>query len=1584
MIYSQAFNFNSYVEKGVDPRTGQYNCTISLYEVPAGVRNCPPFDLFLHYNPLGGDDVGLGRGWSFGSLSSYEQTSRTLILSTGENYKVQESTSSVTVMDQKLKSFIFQKTGTTTYRVTLKSGQVELLSNFNNRASVYVPTEIYGANGHSLKLSWVFSGTQPRLSKIQAGSQDLVEIVYNDSAQIAFVTRAPGTAEAATFALVKRNNQLAELRLPLEGLPAWRFTYGTAGLTNVTSPTGATESISYRAAGFRLPSGAPVSTIPHVISHTARPFHGQPAIQTTYSYSDHNFLGFGGGRNWTSDGDNLYLTPADYEYTSTVQVVGGTTTRHVYNKFHLQTSTQQQKGVKQLTQATTYYARSNTAFEYQPAQYQLPQTQDTTYRDTFTGASRTETTHFAFDEWGNETSETPPSGVTTTREYYPAAGEIASGQVLCPADPHGFQRYVKLETITPAASAYPTPTRAHSYIYVELPTATAALTDYFVLTGQRLTREDSQSLDTTEYIYVNQPDSADHGRQQEQNSRLYDQELTVYKLRYHHASATELTEHITTTSFDGQTTQEETTTSLMSGLTLATKDRAGIETTHRYDAIDRVTQTVTAPGKDFEARKQHEYAVLENAVGWQVMVTDSKGVQTRYFTDGMDRVVQVESQDDDGSWDQYQTYTGTFRVVQERRYNAIGQCTEEVDIDWLRTSGAPTELRTTRSLEYDDWGEVYKVTKNSGSVQLSVTDPIALTQTVGIEGEGQTRVQHNMFQTPMSETLVRRNGTVEGTIEYSYDGLGRRCQVTDGLGRATQYSYDSFDRVVKTTWPDGHATITQYAAESTAALPVTINLQGYASFSKQSFDGLERPLHTTIGGRTTSNTYQGVAPVPAQITTPKGDRSERTYEPALDYALTARVTSNGVESYKYDKQTGHVLELEGSLAAASLSYYASNLLSKEIIRTADGDHALEYVYSQAGKLQEYTDVHRKQHTIQYDEYGRRQEISVGTLKTRLSYDQADRVITTVAQDSQQGVTLTTNISYDDFGREIQRKVWKGATLLFQSIQSYGTTGLLASRDRSDGNGTLVRRETFEYDTLSRLVDYRCQGTQPPLDEQGRALRRQRFTLNDYNGFTQIQTTFADGSENVQAYTYSAQDPTQLISISSTHSQEAATVNLEYDANGCLTRDEHGWTLVYNPSRSLSAIYDSENQLLCEYGYDATDRLVRQSIPNEPDTEFSYRGDSLIAITKGDHQTSFVSDGGLYWGKVQQQKTGTNTQLWASDAHHSVCTWLDTQDSEHVHDQAYTPYGVSSDGATIGFNGQWRDPVTGWYHLGTGYRVYNPNLKIFLQPDDWSPFTSGEINPYAYCLADPINRTDPSGHFSLRSFFQFLAGVTVAIGLAVFTGGVGLVAGMAIGAAVNVGVGAVYDLATGTTPTLKSIASDAFFGAAGGVAGHAVAGAGKALPWALGSATGKIKQAITYEVATNIVTTPGTLFFGALERVITSRRGNNEKGSQTQGPLATTVGYVAELPMEKIRRQQGSAPQGQQAISSPASHPSSHDGTASDAMSVRISSRETVTAEDISTGSLVGSTNVGSRFTLQLSPDNRVFFTIDAQAAHVLA
>ncbi|VVP57197.1 hypothetical protein PS870_05755 [Pseudomonas fluorescens] len=69
-------------------------------------------------------------------------------------------------------------------------------------------------------------------------------------------------------------------------------------------------------------------------------------------------------------------------------------------------------------------------------------------------------------------------------------------------------------------------------------------------------------------------------------------------------------------------------------------------------------------------------------------------------------------------------------------------------------------------------------------------------------------------------------------------------------------------------------------------------------------------------------------------------------------------------------------------------------------------------------------------------------------------------------------------------------------------------------------------------------------------------------------------------------------------------------------------------------------------------------------------------------------------------------------------------------------------------SVLGFNGERIDPVLGGYHLGNGYRLYSHSLRRFTSPDSMSPFGQGGINPYAYCEGDPINNTDPTGHFGI--------------------------------------------------------------------------------------------------------------------------------------------------------------------------------------------------------------------------------------------
>jgi RHS repeat-associated protein len=134
--------------------------------------------------------------------------------------------------------------------------------------------------------------------------------------------------------------------------------------------------------------------------------------------------------------------------------------------------------------------------------------------------------------------------------------------------------------------------------------------------------------------------------------------------------------------------------------------------------------------------------------------------------------------------------------------------------------------------------------------------------------------------------------------------------------------------------------------------------------------------------------------------------------------------------------------------------------------------------------------------------------------------------------------------------------------------------------------------------------------------------------------------------------------------------------------------------------------------------------------------------------------------------AQRDRTvdGVQNALLAADGANSVLA----AGSDPSTSVAYSPYGHRENPALMpglpGFNGEQPDPLTGHYLLGNGYRAFNPVLMRFNSPDSLSPFDGGGLNPYAYCLGDPINRVDPTGRWAWPLGLGLMAGSAVAVSL----------------------------------------------------------------------------------------------------------------------------------------------------------------------------------------------------------------------------
>ncbi|PWB35177.1 hypothetical protein DCO48_04130 [Pseudomonas sp. SDI] len=176
--------------------------------------------------------------------------------------------------------------------------------------------------------------------------------------------------------------------------------------------------------------------------------------------------------------------------------------------------------------------------------------------------------------------------------------------------------------------------------------------------------------------------------------------------------------------------------------------------------------------------------------------------------------------------------------------------------------------------------------------------------------------------------------------------------------------------------------------------------------------------------------------------------------------------------------------------------------------------------------------------------------------------------------------------------------------------------------------------------------------------------------------------------------------------------------------------------------------ESTCSTVCRYRYDAIDRLNELTANAQEPRQRFFRQSRLISEIQGRSSRMLFAHDQQLLAQTNSAASNRSVTLLANDMHASV---LATQTTAGPHTLSYSPFGYYPfhDSSTLlaGFKGEALLSGSDSYLLGS-YRAYSPVLKRLNSPDSHSPFGDGGLNAYAYCGAEPVNRTDPSGHSPL--------------------------------------------------------------------------------------------------------------------------------------------------------------------------------------------------------------------------------------------
>ena len=645
-----------------------------------------------------------------------------------------------------------------------------------------------------------------------------------------------------------------------------------------------------------------------------------------------------------------------------------------------------------------------------------------------------------------------------------------------------------------------------------------------------------------------------------------------------------------------------------------------------YDLNGRLTALIDADGN----RIIYGHDIASHTQ----QITDRLGRTTLYEYDGQGNVTYKLDADGRQS---YWTYDGRGNKLTETDPAGLTKTYTYDDNDNMLSETDP--LGHTTTYTYNARNDVLTTTDALGNVTENVYDANGdLLTTIDALGN----ITEHTYDT--DGNLTSTEDALGNLTQYEYDAAGNRTREIDHLGRETTYTfdpygneltetatrtvdgsavsmttareYDYYNKVVKTTDPDGNQTATEYNYQVDKE-SATIDKNGVRT--EFSYDGQGNLTETLFAdGSSAVNTYDAEG-----NRTSSTDRNGRTTEFFYDTAD---------QLIRTEFEDGAYTEME---------YDAAGRLTASI---DERGNRTEFVYDAAGRRTRVIDAPGNITSFAYDAAGNQTSMTdANGHTTQYVYDALNRRIKTMFPDG-----TFTETAYDAKNNKTAETDANGRTTRFEYDANGNLTAVVDPAGHrttytydevgnkltfTDANG---HTERWAYDDLGRVVEHTL-----PLgmsetfthDPNGNVLTRTDFngqtTAYDYSLCCNRLTAAHYPNGSTTTYTYLAAGQRDTVT------DAAGTTRYAYDARGRLEQvaNPDGAVIVYSydaagnrtavdiPSGAVNYTFDALNRLstvtdadggVTSYTYDNVGNRVSVTYPNGVMTTYTY--DNLNRLT----------------------------------------------------------------------------------------------------------------------------------------------------------------------------------------------------------------------------------------------------------------------------------------------------------------------------------------------------------------------------------